>query len=129
MKVLVGAALGVALLATSAFAQTTPPTPAAPATPAASSCGELQAPPTLPDGATSTREQMEEGNTAYLAWYERYSANIACRRAEAAAMRTQYEALTSAHNAAVETLNATNTSWGAEAAEFNARGGRRQGNN
>jgi hypothetical protein len=125
MKVLVGAALGATLLATSAFAQTTPSAPAAPAAPVTSSCGELQGPPTLPDGATSTREQMQEANTAFQAWYQAYSANIACRRAEVTNLRAQYDGLTAAHNAAVETMNTTNTQWAAEAEEFNSRGGRR----
>lgn len=125
MKFLLGAAAAAVLLATPAFAQTeTPPTPPAP--PSASSCGELPAVPTLPDGATANREEMEEGNTAYRAWYEQYSANIRCRNAEATGLRAAYEARLAEHNAAVENLNAHNTSWTAEAAEFNARTDRRR---
>jgi hypothetical protein len=124
MKILLGAAACALLLAAPAFAQTPPATPPAPV--AASSCGALPAAPTLPDGATANREEMEEGNTAYRAWYEQYSANIQCRNAEATALRAQFEARFAEHNAAVETLNAANTSWTAEAEEFNARTDRRR---
>lgn len=125
MKLLLGAAMAAALLATPAFAQTTPPaTPAAPVAP--SPCGALPAAPSLPDGATANREEMEAGNTAYRAWYEQYAANIACRAAEATALRAQYEARFAEHNSAVEALNTANASWVAEAEEFNARTDRRR---
>jgi hypothetical protein len=125
MKLLLGAAVAAVLLATPVFAQTTPPAP--PAAPVAPSpCGALPPAPSLPDGATSNREEMEAGNTAYRAWYEQYTANIACRAAEATGLRAQYEARFTEHNAAVEALNAANTSWVAEAEEFNARTDRRR---
>jgi hypothetical protein len=125
MKILLGAAMAAVLLATPAFAQTETP-PAAPAAAGQSSCGALPAVPTLPDGATANREEMEAGNTAYRAWYEQYTANIQCRNAEATSLRAQYEARLAEHNAGVEGLNTANTNWTAEAAEFNGRTDRRR---
>jgi hypothetical protein len=124
MKTLLGAALAAVLLATPALAQTETTAPAAPVP--ASSCGALPAQPTMPDGAVANREEMEAANTAFVAWFEQYRANLTCRSTEATALRAQFEARFAEHNTGVEALEAANTSWTAEAAEFNARTDRRR---
>jgi hypothetical protein len=118
MRILLGAAVCALLLAAPAAAQTTPAAPVAP-----SPCGELPTLPTLPDGATATREQMEAGNAAFLAWFEQYSANVRCRHDEASALRAQYDARVAEHNAAVEGLTAANESWRLQGEAWNTRGG------
>jgi hypothetical protein len=119
MKLFLGAALSAFLFAAPAIAQDE--TAAATSPVPASSCGALPEQPALPDGANADREQMEEGNTTYRAWYDQYNANIQCRHAEALALRAQADARFTEHNAAVEALNAANAAWQAEAEEFNGR--------
>lgn len=116
MKVLLGAAAAVLLMAVPAAAQTTP---------AASTCAALQPAPTLPDGAVADREAMEAANTAFMAWAEAYRTVLTCRRTEAEGIHAQWQARVSEYNAGAEQLNSTNSSWEAEVAEYNERNPRR----
>jgi hypothetical protein len=125
MKVILGVAVAAMLFAAPALAQTTP-APAAPAAIPASSCGEAPATPTLPDGATASRRDMDAANTTYTSWAEAYRANVQCRHAEAEALQAQAAARAAEHNAAVELFNTTTTAWEADVAEYNARPGNRR---
>jgi hypothetical protein len=118
MKVIMGVAVAAVLFAAPALAQTTP-APAAAIPP--SSCGEATPAPTLPDGATASRQDMEAANTAYTAWAEAYRTNVQCRHDEAEALQAQASARAAEHNAAVETFNTTIAAWQADVAEYNAR--------
>lgn len=115
MKLLFAAAAAAILIAAPAMAQTTP----APA--AGSACAAIAAPPTLPDGATATHEQMETGNTAFQAWFPANRTALECRRAEVEAARARYEALRVEFNTGADQLNSVNTAWQADVAEFNER--------
>jgi hypothetical protein len=127
MKLFMGVAVAAMLIATPVLAQTageataTTPAPVPP-----SACGSPTPAPTLPDGATASREDMATSNTAYVAWAEAYRAIVQCRHAEAQALRAQADARAQEHNAAVEAFNTTSTAWEAEVAEFNARTGSRR---
>ena len=116
-------AVAAMLIASPALAQTAP---AAPASVPTSSCGNLPTVPTLPDGASASREEMERGNEAFNTWSAAARAVVECRHTEAEALQAQWTTRVSEHNAMVEGLNVTNTSWQAEAAEFNARNERRR---
>ncbi|QGZ95615.1 hypothetical protein [Terricaulis silvestris] len=122
MKLFMGVAVAAMLIATPVLAQTagettaTSPTPIPPST-----CGALLPAPTLPDGATASRSDMDTANTTYTAWAEAYRQVIVCRHAEAQALRTQTDARVLEHNAAVEALNTATTTWEADVAEYNAR--------
>lgn len=119
MRVLLAGAIMALLIASPAAAQdgTTPA-----AAPPPSACGELPARPTLPDGATASRQQIEAANTTYIAWSTAFHANLQCRRAESEAARATWQARVSEYNAGAGLINEANTAWEAEVAEFNARG-------
>lgn len=119
MRILLAGAAMALLVVGSAYAQTegTNAGTAAPST-----CGELPARPTLPDGANVNREQMDAANTAYTAWSQAYHANLTCRRTEADNARATWQARVAEYNGAATGLNESNTSWEAEVAEYNARG-------
>lgn len=119
MRILLAGAAMALLVAGSAYAQTEA-TNAGTAT--VSTCGELPARPTLPDGATANREQMDTANAAYITWSQAYHANLACRRTEADNARATWQARVAEYNAAATGLNESNTSWEAEVTEYNARG-------
>lgn len=121
MRILIGAAMSALVFAASASAQTTPP-PAA-AAPAQSECAAIEPAPQWPNGEQASRREMEQGNEAYSAWYHRNEGIVTCRRNEYLALQARVDALLAEHNAAVEALNAANTAWQAEAAEYNARTG------
>jgi len=119
MKVLLGVAAAALLMGAPAMAQTD-------AGAANTSCAAVAPPPTLPDGATATYEQMEAANTAYSAWFESNRAALECRRVEVEAVEARRQALLTAYNGGVDQLNATKTSWEAEVEEFNARAPQQQ---
>jgi hypothetical protein len=119
MRILLAGAAMALLVAGSAYAQTEETSAG---TASASTCGELPARPTLPDGANANREQMDAANTAYTAWSQTYHANLTCRRTEADNARATWQARVAEYNAAATGLNESNTSWEAEVAEYNARG-------
>jgi hypothetical protein len=124
MKVLIGAAAAVLLIAAPAGAQTGTTAPAA--TAGASQCGAVPEMPTLPDGADAGRNDMESANTAYTAWSANVRTNLDCRRAEAQSLQTQADARIAEHNAAAAALATANTNWQAEVEEFNGRTGNRR---
>ncbi len=119
MKLLFGAAVAAMLIATPALAQTPPSS--------ASNCPQAGEPPTLPDGATADRNEVEAANERYTTWAQGVSESLTCMRAEAEALHQQWQARVSAHNEAAETLRATTASWEAEVQEFNERNPRRTG--
>ncbi len=121
MKVLIGAAAAVLLMAATASAQTTtaPVTPAAPVPP--STCAAVPAAPTLPDGHTADAAAMNAANTTFQTWAAAYNAAMACRRAEVDGLRAQVTARTEEFNAVAAAGNTTNTSWQASVAAFNER--------
>jgi hypothetical protein len=118
MRILLAGAVAALCMAGAAFAQTE----GAGTVQSASSCGELPARPTLPDGATADREAMDAANAAYTAWSQSYHANLTCRRTEADNARATWQARVSEYNAGASGLNESNTAWEAEVAEYNARG-------
>lgn len=120
MRILLAGAVAALLMAGAAYAQTDGST--AGVVTGASSCGELPARPTLPDGATADREGMDAANVAYTAWSQAYHANLQCRRTEADNARATWQARVSEYNGGATALNDSNTAWEAEVAEYNARG-------
>jgi hypothetical protein len=106
MKFVIGAAAAAVLLAAS---------PALAQTAATGNCSGFEAVPTLPDGATATRAQIEEANTAFTAWDSaRQQRQLACR--------AEIEANSQAFNTAEAERRAAQTAWAAEVTEFNGRG-------
>lgn len=122
MRVVLSAVALALAVASSAMAQTEGAAPIPP-----SECAAAPAAPTLPDGASATRDQMNEANTAFTTWAEAYRANVLCRRTEAEALQARWRARVAEHNAAAEALNTQNAAWEAEVAEFNARSPRSSG--
>jgi hypothetical protein len=114
MKLVLGAAVAALLLVSPALAQSD-------TAPASSSCGAIAPPPDLPDGAGANYEEMETANARYTEWAASNRQVLECRRAEVEALRARYEALRVEFNAGAEQARATQTSWEAEVAEFNAR--------
>lgn len=110
--------LAAAFAAAPALAQT--PGAAAPAA-AASSCGEMPAAPTIPDGATANRRAMNAAREAYNAWGAQAQTVLSCRRAEAEELNARADALVSAYNAANAQAHAVSEQMAAEVAEFDAR--------
>lgn len=107
MKLLIGAAAAAfALAASPALAQ-------AALTP---NCTGFEPAPTVPDGATASREEVEAANTRFQEWY---NATVAKQQT----CRADIDAMTAAFNAAEQGRTSAQTSWQAEVAEFNARGG------
>ena len=106
MKVLIGAAAVAMILAVSpAFAQTA----------ASANCTGFEAVPTLPDGATATRQQMQAAITRFEAW-------DAARQQKLVACRADIDANSAAFTTVENERRAAQSAWGAEIAEFNARG-------
>ncbi len=137
MKVVIGglgAALGAALaLATVAMAQTPSADAGAPAAAVPGSrCPSFPPEPTLPDGATARNAAaMQAGDAAYQEWGRTVQSILECRRVEATELQAQAQAVTAQaqtrvteYNEAVQRLTAVGQAWQAEAAEYNARGGR-----
>lgn len=102
----IAAALMFVGLATNSMAQTPAAAPAPVAAPPAS-CAELPPAPVPPDGATVAPAQMAAANQAYQAWRQQVVAGVECRRAQ--------------YNGLVDSMNATNTAWGASFTAFCAR--------
>ncbi len=121
MRVLLAGAVLALLIASPVAAQTGGATVAPTGPVAPSSCGELPAPPALPDPATATREIMEAANTAYTAWSTAYHVNLQCRRAESEAARSVWQARVAEHNAGAAAINEHNAAWEAAVVAFNAR--------
>ena len=113
MKVLIGAAIAALLIASTAAAQTPAPSP---------NCSGFTPAPSLPDGATSTRPQMTQGNEQYQAWGTERLAKLQSCRSDIDALRAQLNVLEAAFNSANAELNSVTTNWQAEVAEFNGRG-------
>lgn len=117
MKVLLISAALVSLAMTApASAQDAPAGPVP-----ASTCGEIAAAPTLPDGAEAGRSQMERGNDHFQEWARAATVVVTCRQAEVRSLEAQTQARVAEYNAMVESVNAVNTAWQAEAEEFNQR--------
>jgi hypothetical protein len=120
MRIFAAAAIGALLMGAPAAAQTgTAPA----ATPVQSACGAIAPAPTLLDGATATRGQMDAFNTTYTAWFSANRDALTCRRTEFEAAQARAQALRDEYNAGAAALNTTNTTWQAEVTEFNARTG------
>ena len=94
MRFVLAAAL-VAAFATTAQAQES----SAPAVPP-SACASVVQAPAPPDGATSTRTQMEAAVAAFDAWRASEQATLDCRRAEAEALNAQARARSDEYRAA-----------------------------
>jgi hypothetical protein len=121
MKVVLGAAAAVMLFAGVALAQTEGVAPAGP--PVQSRCGEVEAEPSIPDGAVATNRAINAANDAYIAWGTAARAVLECRRAEVAELDARSHALLEQHNAAVGRVNALTATWVAEQQEYCARDG------
>jgi len=105
MKVLIGAAAAAfALAASPAFAQTA----------LTANCSGFEAAPTVPDGATAERAEIEAANTRVQAWAE-------ARRVKLLACQADVNAMTQAFNTAEQERRTLTGSWETEVAEFNAR--------
>lgn len=123
MKLITGAAAAALVLASTALAQTpqTPPTPAPAAVALTANCSGFAPAPTLPDGATASRDEIAAGNTAYDTWGQARLAKLRLCRADIEALRAQLIPLEQAYTASNTELGGIVTSWQAEVAEFNAR--------
>ncbi|MDZ4690872.1 hypothetical protein [Terricaulis sp.] len=105
MKVLIGAAAAAfMLMASPALAQAT----------MTANCSGFDAAPTLPDGATASRAEIEAANTRVQAWNE-------ARRAKLVTCQADINAMSQAFNAAEQERRTLATTWDAEVTEFNAR--------
>ena len=124
MRLVLGAAAALMMLAGVALAQTETPAPA-PAVTAASQCAALTPAPTPPDGATASIDDINAFNTAYQAWGETATAALQCRRAEVTQAQATAQSLLEQHNAMAQQINALTTTWQTESAEFCARRGTR----
>lgn len=122
------AGIGIAL--SPVAAQTNPPqppappaAPAAPVAPVQSQCAAVPALPPMPDGAHATRAVMDAYNVTYTQWTSSAQAAMACRRAEATALRTRAAPLVEEFNSAQARVNAINAYWTAWVAKMNRLGG------
>ena len=115
MKILLGAVAAALLLAPVAFAQTTPA--------GTSNCAGFETPPALPDGAAANTTAMAAGSATYDAWHNGTESKKSLCQADIAELRAQLNVMVEAYNQAETQRFATQTAWGAEIAEFNARGG------
>lgn len=118
MKLMIGAAAAALLLATPAMAQTA--TPSIPAT-----CSNFDAGPTLVDGASATRQQMNTTSESVEAWRAALEAKRATCQADIATLRAQLEASVAAYNASATNATQTLNAWNAEVTEYNGRTGDR----
>lgn len=105
MKVLLGATAAVFLMASPALAQTGQ----------APSCQNYAAAPTVPDGATASREEMTASRDAVAAWDAALVAQINACKGE---LRALNDAADAANTARLATVASVST----ETQEFNARG-------
>lgn len=105
MKLLIGAAAAAfTLMASPAFAQAI----------VSPNCTGFAPAPTLPDGATATRAEIEAANAQVVAWDE-------ARRAKQVLCQADLNAMSAAFNTVEQERRATVTAWGAEVTEFNTR--------
>jgi len=104
MKVLLGATAAVFLMASPALAQVQTP----------GSCQNFPAAPTVPDGATASREEVTAARDAIVAWDADIQARVAACRAELTALN---DAVNAQETARVATVN----SMAAEIQEFTGR--------
>ena len=105
MKFVIGAAAAAVLLAASpAMAQAN----------ISPNCTGFDPAPTLPDGATAERREVEAMNAQVQAWAD-------ARRDKLLACQADIQAMTAAFNAAQQERQALTTAWNAEVTEFNAR--------
>jgi hypothetical protein len=104
MKLLIGAAAAAfTLMATPALAQAT----------LTANCTGFEAAPTVPDGATASRADVEAANQRVQAWAE-------ARRAKLVLCQADVNAMSQAFNAAEQERRAVTAGWDTEVAEFNA---------
>ena len=133
MKVLIGAVAATLLMGGMALAQPTTTTtttatttaPAAAPVVAPSACPTLADPPTAPDPATATRDQMQVAVAAYEAWRPQAQAVIDCRRPEVDNARATSEARTAEWNRMAPVVRDTAQSFASATAAFAARTNRR----
>ncbi|MGH6949621.1 MAG: hypothetical protein ACREH4_02020 [Vitreimonas sp.] len=105
MKVLIGAAAAAVMLtAAPAFAQTN----------ISPNCTGFEAAPTLPDGATANRAEIEAMNTQVQTW-------DTARRNKLLACQADINAMSQAFNTAQQERQALSAAWNAEVTEFNGR--------
>ncbi len=106
MKFLIGtaAAAAFALMVSPAFAQAT----------VSANCSGFDAAPTIPDGATATRAELEAANAVVQAWVE-------ARTAKLVICQDEVNAMSQAFNTAEQERRTFIANWTAEVNEFNAR--------
>jgi len=104
MKVLLGATAAMLLLATPALAQAQTP----------ASCQNFPAAPTVPDGATAERDDVQNATNAVRAWDADIQTRIAACRAELTALNNAVNAQDTARAQTVSNM-------AAEIQEFSAR--------
>lgn len=105
MKLLIGAAAAAFMLTAS---------PALAQAAMTANCSDFEVAPTLPDGATASRAEVEAANTRVQAWVE-------ARRAKLVTCQADINAMSQAFNTAEQERRALQTNWDAEVTEFNAR--------
>ncbi len=124
MRILIGAALAAFLVAAPAVAQD-----GAASQQLVSRCGDMPAPPTLPDGARANERAMNQGQEAFAAWRTAAEPVIQCRNAEMTAWRQQYDAMGARNEADGQVATNVVSSWAAAVEAYNARTERRGNNN
>ena len=103
---------GIGIALSPVAAQTNPPAPPAPpAAPVQSQCAAVPALPPMPDGSSANRAAMDAYNATYTQWTSSAQAAMACRRAEATALRTRAAPLVEEFNTAQARVNAINAYW------------------
>jgi hypothetical protein len=117
MKYVLGAVAAAALLGTPALAQTDAAAPLASA-----NCAGFASAPAMPDGASATQAQMNQGNETYQQWGTATHTKLQACRAEIEAIRAQLNTLEAMYNTSVGLLTTVTAAWEADVAEYNARG-------
>ncbi len=117
MRIFLAAAV-IAAFATTAYAQETT-TAAAPVAP--STCGEVPAAPTPPNGARANAEQMAAAVAQYEAWNTATTSTLQCRIQEARATRAQADARETEYNAALAAGQAAGVAWQTQVDAYQAR--------
>lgn len=112
-------ALAAATLTAAAWAQEATTAPAAPLPPSA--CAAVVQAPSPPDGATSTRAQMEAAVAAFDAWRAHEQTTLDCRRAEVDALNAQARARADEYRAAQVDNTARAAAFQAQIDIFQAR--------
>lgn len=131
MRILAAGAVSALFLMGQAFAQTEIEAPTAPEMlPAAAvelppNCGAFSEAPSVPDGASATRQQIDEANTAYTAWGNTTITTLNCIRDEVSALRAREQALVELYNGKKQDLDQTTAAMEAAVTAFNARPQRR----